>query len=67
MKTIKLQLLALVALFAPLSVMAAPIDLTAVTASFGDLNTAIAGIGALILVAAVLAMTYKWAKAMFFS
>jgi len=42
-------------------------DLTAVTAAFGDLETAIAAVGGLILSASALAVTYKWIKGMIFS
>ena len=52
-------------LMAPLSVMA-QVDLTAATTAFGNLETALAGIGALIISASVLAVTYKWVKASIF-
>ena len=54
-----------VALMAPVSAFAA-IDLTAVTTAFGEMETAIGGVGALILTAAVLAVSYKWVKAAIF-
>lgn len=42
-------------------------DLTLVTAAFGDLETAIGTVGGLILSASALAVTYKWIKGMIFS
>ena len=44
----------------------AAIDLTDVTAAFGDLTTAITTVGGLILAAAALAVTFKWVKGMIF-
>lgn len=44
----------------------AAIDLTAVTTAFGELTTAQVGVGALLLVAAVTAVSYKWIKGMLF-
>jgi len=43
------------------------IDLVEVTAQYGHLNTAIVAVGSLILVAAALAIGYKWVKGMLFS
>lgn len=45
----------------------AVIDLTSVTAGFGDLETAITTVGGLILSAAVIAVAFKWVKGMIFS
>jgi len=45
---------------------AVPIDLVDVTAQFGELNTAQIGIGGLLMIAAVIAVGYKWGKAMLF-
>lgn len=45
----------------------AAIDTAAVTASFGDLTTALTAVGGLIIGAAALAVTFKWVKGMIFS
>lgn len=42
------------------------IDVTSVTAAFGNLDTAIGTVGGLIIAAAALAVTYKWVKGMIF-
>lgn len=44
----------------------AAIDLTAVTAAFGELSIAQIATGGLLLVAAVTAVSYKWIKGMLF-
>lgn len=45
----------------------AAIDTTEITASFGDLTTALTTVGGLIIGAAALAITFKWVKGMMFS
>jgi 7-keto-8-aminopelargonate synthetase-like enzyme len=45
----------------------AGIDTAAVEASFGNLETALATVGGLIIGAAALAITFKWVKGMIFS
>ena len=45
----------------------AAIDVSGVTTGFGDLTTAITTVGGLILGAAVVAIAFKWIKAMLFS
>lgn len=45
---------------------AVPIDTTEVVAQFAELNTAQAAVGALILIAAGIALTFRWVKGMFF-
>jgi hypothetical protein len=54
------------ALTNPVYAAAVPIDVTEVTAQFGALNTAQAAVGALILIAAGIALTFRWVKGMFF-
>jgi len=44
----------------------AAIDLTAVSTQFTDLGTAQVTVGGAILLAAVVALTYKWLKGMLF-
>ena len=50
----------------PAFALGTPIDVTEVSLQFAELNTAIIAIGGLLLIAAVLAVGYKWAKAMIF-
>lgn len=45
----------------------AAIDTTEITASFGDLTSALTTVGGLIIGAAALAITFKWVKGMIFS
>ncbi|HCR78933.1 MAG TPA: hypothetical protein DIW42_04640 [Alcanivorax sp.] len=45
----------------------AGIDTAAVESSFGNLETALATVGGLIIGAAALAITFKWVKGMIFS
>lgn len=45
----------------------AAIDTAEITASFGDLTTALTAVGGLIIGAAALAVTFKWVKGMIFS
>jgi hypothetical protein len=57
----------------PLSLLAAPfaasaaIDVSAVSASFADITTALTTVGGLIIGAAALAIGFKWVKGMIFS
>jgi len=53
-------------LTSPVYAAAVPIDVTEVSAQFGELNTAQAAVGALILIAAGIALTFRWVKGMFF-
>lgn len=45
---------------------AAPPDTTGVVTALGDMGTALAAVGAAIIAAAAIAVTYKWIKGMLF-
>ncbi len=66
MKNIKKLALAVAVTASTSPVFAVAIDTVAITSQFGELNAAQAVIGGLLLVAAGIAITFKWGKGMIF-
>lgn len=66
MKSVKLFLFSMLALALTTASVHAAIDLTEATTAFGELNTSLATVGGLLISAAVVAVTFKWVKAMIF-